>query len=110
MRRMLAGVLGVGLLLGSGGVITAANDPVSGYLSDCQTSGTRCLNRVTDVIENGRSSHYICVPKDLSTADAVQQEIKWLLQTAQDRPAFADTSMEDALWDGATRLWPCRRG
>lgn len=107
MSRMLAGVVGVGLLIAGSGA--AASDPLSAYLNDCQANGPRCMNRVTDVIENGRNSHYICVPKETTTADAVQQEVKWLLQTAQDRPAFADTSMEDALWDGATRLWPCHR-
>jgi hypothetical protein len=107
MNRIVIGALGIGLLVG--GAAMAGGDPVSKYMGDCGASQSSCVRRATDVVVNGQNSHFICIPKGTTTDDAVQQEVEWLKKTARENPRFADTDMEDALWDGAAKLWPCRK-
>ena len=101
-------ILGLALALGSSAASSA--DSVSNHLADCQAGGVTCRERVTDVVVNGRDTHYICIPKGVHTTEAVQQEIQWLEKSAREKPSFSRMDMEDALWNGAHHLWPCRHG
>lgn len=107
MIKLIVGFLGLGLLAGAA---AAAGDPVSRHLDNCNIDGSACLARVTDVIVNGRDTHYICIPPDVSTHDAVHREIGWLEDAGRGNPKIANMDMENALWTGATTLWPCHHG
>lgn len=106
LKAMLAAVgLSAAILLGSG----ASARTISEFMDDCRSDANSCKSIVTSVIINGRDARYICVPKGMSSEKAAQQEIDWLKEKVGSSKRFANRDDQDALWDGAAALWPCKR-
>jgi len=107
MTKTILAAIGVSaaIMMGS----SASAGTIADFVNNCGASPTDCRSIVSDIIVNGRDSHYICLPKDLGTMDAAHKEIDWLRDKVGRDQHFAARDEQDAMWAGAHALWPCRK-
>ena len=80
------------------------------YLESCNFDSSGCKADMIDVITAARRNHYGCIPQDLATREAADQEWTWLKTSARGNPKYVKMAVNDVLWAGVTELWPCHKG
>ncbi|MDE1987750.1 MAG: hypothetical protein KGL29_07220 [Alphaproteobacteria bacterium] len=112
MKTPLLAALGISaaMLMSASGPASATDlSSLSGFLSSCQTDTRQCEAIVSDIVLAARSNHYACMPRDLSTDEAINKEMWWLQTSAKNNPQFAKMDLQDVLWTGVSDLWPCNK-
>jgi hypothetical protein len=81
---------------------------LSEFLSSCYRDSGACRTKLKDYVNAADSQKIICRPKDASVSDAVSEMLRWL-RTEENYPAtLKDAPFDDALYEAATKLYPCK--
>jgi hypothetical protein len=92
----------------AGDVRAADTRTLSEFLASCSAKYRECRGLLGDYIEAASTQELICLPKDLSTEDAVDRELDWLRHTGASDDKLFRGNVEDAEWAAASALWPCK--
>ncbi|MDE1984991.1 MAG: hypothetical protein KGL29_14535 [Alphaproteobacteria bacterium] len=104
----LAAVL-FALLMSAGAAAGQGRQTLSKFLESCNGSAQNCTMMTYNVIQAGKSSRYICVPRSITLEDAAAKQLDWLKQEVRDNPRFGNEDLEEAQWTAADKLWPCNK-
>jgi len=85
------------------------NRTLEQFLSSCNIKATDCRLNLHDYIYAADTQGMICMPKDMSLNEAVDESLDWLRRNGQD-PALANGNAEDGEWTAISTLFPCKNG
>jgi hypothetical protein len=97
------------LLISAGAAAGQGRQTLSTFLGNCKGSEQNCIMMTYNVIQAGRSSRYICVPRNVTLEDAAAKQLDWLKQEVGNNPRFGNEDLEEAQWTAADKLWPCNK-
>jgi hypothetical protein len=106
MKKMVLGcAAAAGLLFVAA---PAQNVPkLSEFLLACTRDNAPCKLKLKDYVTAANTQKSICLPKGTSINEGAGELLRWL--RSDDTPAaqMKDQPFDDALYEGATKLYPC---
>jgi len=108
-RAGMAGLsLGVLMVMAGAGVVHAQDSrTLSKFLANCAIDKGNCRDNLHDYTMAASTQGMICMPKDVSINQAVNQELDWLRTTAAQKDELNSGSAEDGEWAAISTLYPC---
>ena len=82
---------------------------LSEFLSGCFRDSTSCRGKLKDYIFAAESQKIICRPKDVSVNEASGEMLRWLRSEENYPAALRDGPYDDALFEAAKKLYPCKQ-
>ena len=80
---------------------------LSRFLMDCSHDATVCRAKMKDYINAADAQKSICRPADQTVSEAATALLSWL--HSDSRPeSLGEQPYDDALWQGASGMWPCQ--
>jgi len=80
---------------------------LSSFLMQCARDTTVCRAKMRDYITAADTQHSICRPADQSVGEAASALLSWL-RSDQRPDSLSNAPYDDALWQGASTMWPCK--
>jgi hypothetical protein len=111
MKRSILAIAAASLavLMSTGAGAGGERQSLSQFLASCSGSEQNCTMMTYNVIQAGKSSRYLCVPRDVTLDQAAIKQLDWLRQEVQNNPRFGNEDLEEAQWTAAGKLWSCAK-
>lgn len=80
---------------------------LSAFLTNCYHDNTVCRAKMRDYVNAADRQKSICRPADQSVNEAGSALLSWLRSDARPE-SMSDEPYDEALWTGASTMWPCK--
>ncbi|MDR3528058.1 MAG: hypothetical protein P4L57_12350 [Rhizomicrobium sp.] len=106
MKKMVLGCAATAALLL---VAAPAQDvpKLSEFLLSCSRDSSACRMKLKDYVTAAVTQKSICLPKDVSVNEGGGDILRWLRSDDTHPAAMRDEPFDDALYEAATKLFPC---
>lgn len=81
---------------------------LSEFLASCYRDNAVCRGKLKDYINAGETQKIICRPADVSINEATGEMLRWLRSDENYPAALKDAPYDDALFEAAKKLYPCK--
>jgi len=104
MKKMLLGCVAAAAFLAAPSAMAQDIPRLSDFLAGCYRDSGSCKVKLKDYVTAAKTQKIICL-KDTSPGEASSELLRWLRSDAAE--PLKGQPFDDALYEGATKLYPC---